>query len=137
MQAPNDNTAPRGLRAWWTSPPRSGMRLIIAPWEYRHLRGFASMRITGAVVLAGLALVTLAFGGTDATTYAWATAFAAAGAAHLAFRPVGAEHRSLGGGPSLTPLGDSPLLEYPQPAITTHSQPLTRPSRTVGGTSSC
>jgi hypothetical protein len=85
MNAPNDNPARRGLRAWWASPPRSGLRLIIAPWEYRHLRGFASLRIAAAVVLAGLGFVTLAFGGNDGKTYGWAMAFLAAGAAHLAF----------------------------------------------------
>ncbi len=82
---PNDNSAPKGLRAWWTSPPRSGLRLIIAPFEYRHLRGFASFRIGGGIVLASLALVTLAFGGTDAKTYAWSMVFLAPAAAHFAF----------------------------------------------------
>jgi hypothetical protein len=43
------------------------------------------VRIGSGIVLVGLALVTLGFGGTDGKTYAWATAFAAAGAAHLAF----------------------------------------------------
>ncbi len=85
MNAPDDHTARQGLRGWWTSPPRSGLGLIIAPWEYRHLRGFASVRIASALVLAGLGFVTLGFGGTDAKTYGWAFAFFAAGAAHLAF----------------------------------------------------
>jgi hypothetical protein len=85
MTAPNDNTARTGLRGWWTSPPRTGLRLIISPWEYRHLRAFASARIAGAVVLAGLGLVTLSVGGTDAKTYAWTIAFVAAAAAHLVF----------------------------------------------------
>jgi hypothetical protein len=74
-----------GLRGRWTNPPRSGMRLIIAPWEYRHLRGFARLRIAGGIVLAGLGLVTLSFGGTDAKTYGWTTAFLAAGLAQFAF----------------------------------------------------
>ena len=85
MHAPNNNDSPKGLRGWWASPPRSGLRLIIAPWEYRHLRGWASVRMVSGIVLVCLGLVTLGFGGTDAKTYAWATAFAAAGAAHLAF----------------------------------------------------
>ena len=61
------------------------MRLIIAPWEYRHLRAFARLRIGGGIVLAGLGLVTLSFGGTDAKTYGWTAAFLAAGLAQLAF----------------------------------------------------
>lgn len=85
MKGPNDNRARKGLRGWWASPPRSGARLIIAPWEYRHLRAFASGRIAGAIILAGLGLVTLSFGGDDAKTYAWTMAFMAAAVAHLAF----------------------------------------------------
>jgi hypothetical protein len=84
MNEPNDNNR-KGLRGWWTSPPRSGMQLIISPWEYRHLRGFARARMTGAAVLATCALLTLGFGGSDGKTYAWALAFFAAGAAHLLF----------------------------------------------------
>jgi len=85
MDAPNDNTAPKGVRGWWTSPPRSGMRLIIAPWEYRHLRAFARVRIFSGIVLTGLGLVTVAFGGNDWKTYGWAIGFLCAAAAHLAF----------------------------------------------------
>ncbi len=85
MHAPNDNTGPKGLRGWWASPPRSGMRRIIAPWEYRHLRAWAGVRITFGVVLAGLAVVTLAFGGNDGKTYGWAAAFLAAAAAVFSF----------------------------------------------------
>jgi hypothetical protein len=85
MQAPPENPAPKGLRGWWASPPRSGMRRIISPWEYRHLRGWARVRITGAVVAGALGLVTLSFGGSDSKTYAWATVFLAIAAANLAF----------------------------------------------------
>ena len=85
MDAPNHNTARKGLRAWWTSPPRSGLRLIIAPWEYRHLRAVAGVRIAAGIVLIGLGLVTLSFGGNDGKTYGWTMAFLAAGAAHSAF----------------------------------------------------
>ena len=85
MHTPSDNTASKGLREWWTSPPRSGMRLIIAPWEYRHLRAFAGARIAGGIVLASLGVVTLTFGGNDWKTYGWTTAFLAAAAAHLAY----------------------------------------------------
>ena len=31
MNAPNDDTAAKGLRGWWARPPRSGMRRGIAP----------------------------------------------------------------------------------------------------------
>jgi hypothetical protein len=74
MQAPNDNTAPRGLRGWWASPPRSGMQRIIIPWEYRHLRGFAHVRIGAGAVLVGLGAVTLV-GGSFTTEAVWWTAF--------------------------------------------------------------
>ena len=85
MHVPNDNTAPRGPRGWWTSPPRSGPRLIIAPWEYRHLRAFARVRVVSGIGAAGLGVVTLAFGGKDWKTYGWTLAFLAVGAANLAF----------------------------------------------------
>jgi len=74
MQAPNDNTAPRGLRGWWASPPRSGMQRMIIPWEYRHLRGFARVRIGAGIVLVGLGAVTLV-GGSFTTEAVWWTAF--------------------------------------------------------------
>jgi hypothetical protein len=61
------------------------MRLIISPWEYRHLRRWARVRIAGGMVLGLLAVVTLTFGGDDWKTYGWAMAFLAAGAANLAF----------------------------------------------------
>jgi hypothetical protein len=34
MNAPNDNTAPKGLRGWWASPRRHGMQRTIVPWEF-------------------------------------------------------------------------------------------------------
>jgi hypothetical protein len=84
MHAPG-NTAPKGLRGWWTSPQRSGMQLIISPWEYRHLRACAGVRIASGVVLVGLGAVTIGFGGNDRKTNGWATAFLALAAADLAF----------------------------------------------------
>jgi hypothetical protein len=57
VNGPHDNTAPKGLRGWWLSPPRSGMRLLIAPWEYRHLRAWAGARAASAVVAAGLGAI--------------------------------------------------------------------------------
>ena len=85
MHAPNDNGAPTGLREWWMSPPRSGMRLIINPWEYRHLRAAARIHIAGGIVLGCLALVTLTFGGADAKTYLWTMVFLAPAMLNLAF----------------------------------------------------
>jgi hypothetical protein len=85
MHAHNSSSAPKGLRGWWTTPPRSGMRLVIAPWEYRHLRGFAGVRIASGIVLVVLGVVTLAFGGHDAKTYGWAIGFTAAAVAQFAF----------------------------------------------------
>jgi hypothetical protein len=85
MNAPNDNTAPRGLRGWWAVPPRSGIRRVIAPWEYRHLRGFAGVRIGAGVVLAVLGVITLAFGGNDAKTYGWTMFWLALAAVQFSF----------------------------------------------------
>ena len=85
MHATSNNTAGKGLRGWWMSPPRSGMRLIISPWEFRHLRAWAGVRIASGVVLAGLGVVMLSFGGNGSKTYGWTMAFLAAAAANFAF----------------------------------------------------
>jgi hypothetical protein len=74
MNAPGDDTAPKGLRGWWASPPRPGMQRLIIPWGYRHLRAWAAVRSASAVILAGLGAVTLSFGGNDWPAYGW-TAF--------------------------------------------------------------
>ena len=74
MRLPHDNTTPKGLRGWWASPRRSGMRRIVSPWEYRHLQAWARVRIAAGIGLVGLGAVTLSFGGNDGTTYGW-TAF--------------------------------------------------------------
>ena len=79
MNAQNDNTAPKGLRGWWASPPRSGLRRMIAPWEYRHLRGFGVTRIAGGSVAAAAALVCLSYG-----VYGWAAFFLVLAALNLA-----------------------------------------------------
>ena len=84
MGAPSSNPAPNGLRAWRTSPPRTGTRLVSSPWEYRHLRGWARVRMVSGAVLAALGVVTLSFGGNDGKTYGWATGFLAAAAANWA-----------------------------------------------------
>jgi hypothetical protein len=85
MHAPNDNAAPRGLRGWWASPPRSGLRRIISPWEYRHLRGWAGVRMASGLVLVGLGAVTLLFGGNDWETYGWTLVWLALAAAQFSF----------------------------------------------------
>jgi hypothetical protein len=85
MYAQNGNTAPKGLRGWWASPPRSGMQRLISPWEYRHLRAWAGVRIASGIVLVGLGAVTLSFGGNDWKTYGWTMVFLALAAAQLSF----------------------------------------------------
>ena len=79
MNAPNDNTTPKGLRGWWASPPRSGLRRSIAPWEYRHLRAFGLIRIAGGGVAAAAGVVCLSY-----SVYAWAAFFLVLGALNLA-----------------------------------------------------
>ncbi len=85
MHAPNANTAPEGLRGWWASPPRSGMQRMISPWEYRHLRGWAGVRMASGIASAGLGAVTLSFGGNDWKTYGWTMVFLALAAAQFSF----------------------------------------------------
>jgi hypothetical protein len=81
MNADNNSTARNGPLGWWADPPRSGMRRIIAPWEYRHLRVFAGLRIASGVVLVLLGVITLVVGGSGAQTYGWALVFLAVAAA--------------------------------------------------------
>lgn len=85
MLTATNNTASKGLRARWTSPPRSGLRLIISPVEYRHLRAWGRVRIASGILLTGLGTVTLSFGGNDRKTYGWAIWFLAGVAANLAY----------------------------------------------------
>ena len=79
MHAPNDTTAPKGLRGWWASPPRPGMHRLINPWEYRHLRFSGVTRIAGGSVAAAAGVVCLSYG-----VYGWAAFFLALGALNLA-----------------------------------------------------
>jgi hypothetical protein len=83
MNASNVNAAPGGLRGWWASPPRSGMRRLIAPWEYRQLRFWAAVRSGAGIALVALGLITLAVGGNDGMTDGWTIAFLAAAAAQF------------------------------------------------------
>jgi hypothetical protein len=85
MYRPTSDAASKCLRGWWTSPPRSGLRLIISPVEYRHLSAWGRVRIASAIVLIGLGAVTLRFGGNDRKTYGWATWFLGGAAANLAY----------------------------------------------------
>jgi hypothetical protein len=79
MNAPDDDPAPDGLRGWWASPPRSGMQLLINPWEYRHLRAFGVTRIAAGSVAAGAGLICLSYG-----VYGWAAFFLVIGGLNLA-----------------------------------------------------
>jgi len=79
MNAPNDNTAAKGLRGWWLSPPRPGTQRLINPWEYRHLRAFGLTRIAGGSVAAGAGVVCLSYG-----VYGWAAFFLVLGTLNLA-----------------------------------------------------
>jgi hypothetical protein len=82
MPEPNDNTTPSSTTTWWHwgTPPRSGMQRIIAPWEYRHLRAFARVRIASCIVLVGLGAVTLFGGSFSAKAVGWAALFLAVAA---------------------------------------------------------
>ena len=62
-----------------TTPPRTGMRRLIVPWEYRHLRGFGVTRIAGGGVAAAAGVVCLSYG-----VYEWAAFFLVLGALNLA-----------------------------------------------------
>ena len=79
MNAPDDNTAPKGLRGWWLTPPRSGMQRLIAPWAYRRLRFFGSGHIAGGSVAAAAGLICLSYG-----VYGWAAFFLVLAALNLA-----------------------------------------------------
>jgi len=69
----------RGLREWWLSPPRSGIHRVIAPWVYRRLRFFGTMRVAAGTVLAAISVVCLAYG-----VYGWAAFFVVLAALNLA-----------------------------------------------------
>jgi hypothetical protein len=73
MNVQNDNTASEGV------PPRSGMRRLINPVAYRHLRGFGVGHIAGGSVQAAAGLVCLSYG-----VYGWAAFFFSIAALNLA-----------------------------------------------------
>ena len=66
MNASNDNSAAKGLRGWWESPPRHGMHRLINPWEYRHLRVSGVTRLAGGSVAAAAGVVCLSY-----RSYGW------------------------------------------------------------------
>ena len=79
MNAPDENTAPKGVRGWWASPQRSGSRRLINPWEYRHLRAVGGTRIAGGTVAAAAGVVCLSYG-----VYGWTAFFLVLAALNLA-----------------------------------------------------
>jgi hypothetical protein len=79
MNAPNDNTAAKGLRGWWATPPRPGLQRLINPWEYRHLRLFGGARVAGGCVAAAAGVICLSYG-----VYGWAAFFLILAALNLA-----------------------------------------------------
>jgi hypothetical protein len=84
MSAPHDDTARRGLRGWWASPPRAGMQRIIWPTVYRHLRAYGRVSVAAGIVLAGLGAVTLVGGSFTTAAVGWALVFLAAAALSFA-----------------------------------------------------
>jgi hypothetical protein len=79
MNAANDNTAPRGPRGWWLTPPRPGLHRLINPVEYRHLRAFGVAHVAGGSVAAGAGIICLSY-----HVYGWAGFFLVLGALHIA-----------------------------------------------------
>jgi hypothetical protein len=70
MSAPNDSTGPRDFRDWWLTPPRTGMQVVINPWEYRHLRALGVTRVFGGAVAGAAGIVCLSY-----HVYGWAAFF--------------------------------------------------------------
>ncbi len=79
MNAPHDDTAAKRLRRWWLTPPRPGLQRLIHPWEYRHIRTFALLRIAGGSVAAAAGLICLGY-----SVYGWAAFFLVVAALSLA-----------------------------------------------------
>ena len=77
--APDDNTAAKGLRGWWASPPRTGIQRLINPWAYRHLRVFGGTHTVGGIVAFGIGAFVLCYG-----AYDWAAFFLVVGALNFA-----------------------------------------------------
>jgi hypothetical protein len=60
------------------------MRRLIVPWEYRHLRAFARVRIAAGIVLVGLGAVTLVGGSFTTKAVGFAALFLVLAALNLA-----------------------------------------------------
>ncbi len=80
MNATDDDTAWKRLRAWWLTPPRPGLRRLIHPWEYRRLHSFGVTRIAAGGVAAAAGVICLAYGG-----YGWAAFFLVVAALDIAW----------------------------------------------------
>jgi len=72
MSAPNDNSAAKGLRGWWLTPPRTGMQRLIHPWVYRRLRFYGAAHLAGGIVATVLGVICLSY-----SAYGWAAFFLA------------------------------------------------------------
>ncbi len=62
------------------TPPRSGMRRLIAPWEYRHLRAWAGLRFAIGIAAVALAALLLPYGW-DSAAEPWFAVLLLVGAA--------------------------------------------------------
>ena len=87
MNAQNDNPTHSSTTTWWRwgTPPRSGMRRLIAPWEYRHLPIFARVRIAAGIVLVGLGARYALRGSFTAKAVGFAALFLVAAAGSFSF----------------------------------------------------
>jgi hypothetical protein len=75
-----DNTARKGLREWWLTPPRPGLQRLINPWEYRHLGFFGTLRIAAGSVAAVAGFICLAY-----RVFGWAAFFLVLAAVVISF----------------------------------------------------
>jgi hypothetical protein len=75
MNASKEN---QGLRSWWASPPRTGIRRTIAPWEYRHLRFSGVTRMVAGALLVIGGVMFLSYG-----AYGWAALFLVIGGLNI------------------------------------------------------
>ena len=79
MKRTTDHTGANRFRRWWLSPPRSGTELLIAPYEFQHLRAFGITRIAGGSVAGAAGVICLSY-----RVYGWGAFFLALGALNLA-----------------------------------------------------
>ena len=79
MNAPNENSAARGLRGWWQTPRRTGMQRLINPWAYRNLRTFGILHVAGGSIDIAAGIICLSYG-----VNGWAAFFLALAALNIA-----------------------------------------------------